>query len=120
MRFGNRGVTTLNPEYLHYDNSLKEVDIEIDETRTGVALSSVEPAADSFLIPPISERRVNVIAFRKPGKRNESDLLVCKKDISPRFSVDRLAQKIHVEFYKKEKYGDMILIDFSDRPYRVC
>jgi hypothetical protein len=82
---------------------LEEVDIEIDGARTRVAFGSVVSAANSFLIPPISGRRVNVIGFRKPGKRIESNLLVYKKDISPRFSVDRLAQKFRVEFYKKEK-----------------
>ena len=40
VRFGNRGVTTLSPEYFHYDNSLKEVDIEIDGTRTRVAIGN--------------------------------------------------------------------------------
>jgi hypothetical protein len=82
---------------------LEEVDIEIDGARTHVALDSVVSAAYSFLIPPISGRRVNVIGFRKPGKRIESNLLVYKKDISPRFSVDRLAQKFWIEFYKKKK-----------------
>jgi hypothetical protein len=72
---------------------LEEVDIEIDGVRTRVAFGSVVSAANSFLIPPIFERRVNVIGFPKPGKRIESNLLVYKKDISPRFSVDRLAQK---------------------------
>ncbi len=117
VRFGNRGVTTLNPEYFHYDDSLKEVEIEIDGARTHVALGSVVLASNSFLIPPISGRRVNVIGFRKPGKRNESGLLIHKKDISPRFSVDTLAQKFRVEFYQREKYSGMILIDFSDRSH---
>ena len=79
------------------------MDIEIDEARTRVALGSVVSAANSFLIPPISGGRVNVIGFRKPGKRIERNLFVYKKDISPRFSVDRLAQKFRVEFYKKRK-----------------
>ena len=117
VRFGNRSVTTLNPEYFHYDNSLNEVEIEIDGIESRIALGSVVPAANSFLILPIPGRRVNVIGFRKPGKRDESGLLIHKKEISSRFSVDEPAQKFRVEFYQRGKYSGMVLIDFSDKSH---
>ena len=55
-------------QYFHYDNSLDEMDIEIDGARTRVALGSVVSAANSFLIPRFYGRRVNVIGFREPGE----------------------------------------------------
>ena len=71
------------------------------------------------MIQPMPGRRVNVIGYRKSGKRNESGLLIHKKEISRKFSVDRQAEKYRVEFYRQEKYSGMIRIDFSgSRPFK--
>ena len=116
VRYGNRGFTTLKPEYFDYDNSLTEVPMEIDGVKLQVSIGSMVRVSRNFMIQPMHGRRVNVIGYRKPGQRNESGLLIHKKQISSRFSVDKQAEKFRVEFYKGERYSGMILIDFSNKP----
>ena len=115
VRYGNRGFTTLKPEYFDYDNTLSEVPMEIDGVNTQVPIGSMVKVNKNFMIQPMRGRRVNVIGYRKSGKRNESGLLIHKKQISSRFSVDKQAEKFRVEFYKGKKYSGMILIDFSNK-----
>lgn len=113
VRFGNRGITTLDPQYFEYDYSLAEIDIVIDGVEKRVVNGSIVAVNKQFMIQPIPGRRVNVIGYRKSGTRNESGLAINKEDIAPRFSVDRQAQKFRVEFYHGDKYSGMILLDFS-------
>ncbi len=115
VRYGNRGFTTLKPEYFDYDDSLSEIPIEIDGVKSRVLIGSMVTVRKNFKIQPMRGRRVNVIGYRKSGQRNESGLLIHKKQIISRFSVDMQAEKFRVEFYKEEKYSGMILIDFSDK-----
>jgi len=114
VRYGNRGFTILKPEYFDYDDSLSEIPIEIDGVKSQVPIGSMVTVSKNFKIQPMRGRRVNVIGYRKSGQRNESGLLIHKKQISSRFSVDKQAEKFRVEFYKGKKYSGMILIDFSD------
>jgi hypothetical protein len=115
VRYGNRGFTTLKPEYFDYDDSLSEILIEIDGVKSLVPIGSMVTVSKNFRIQPLRGRRVNVIGYRKSGQRNESGLLIHKKQISSRFSVDKQAEKFRVEFYKEKKYSGMILIDFSNK-----
>lgn len=116
VRFGNRGVTTLSPQYFDYDNSLDKIDIVVDGVNTRVANGSMVAVQKEFMIHPIPGRRVNVIGFRKPGTKNESGLLISKKQILARYSVDQQGHKFRVEFYQQDKYSGMILLDFSGKP----
>ena len=113
MRYGNRGVTTLSPQYFDYDNSLDEIPLVVDGRDARVPSGSVVAVSDSFEVRPIDGIRVNVIGFRKKGRRNESGLLIRRKEIAKRFSVDEQAEKFRVEFYRENNYSGMILIDFS-------
>ena len=113
VRFGNRSVTTLNPQYFDYDNSLGEIGIVIDGVETRVSNGSIVAVDKHFMIQPIPGRRVNVIGFRKSGTSNESGLLISKEEIVSRYSVDQQALKFRVEFYHEDKYSGMILLDFT-------
>ncbi len=116
VRYGNRGVTTLNPQFFDYDHSLAEIPMVIDGRDARVPSGTVVAVDNSFMIQPIDGMRVNVIGFRKSGRRNESGLLIRQADINKRFSVDQQAQRFRVEFYREDRYSGMILIDFSARP----
>ncbi len=113
VRYGNRGITTLSPQYFDYDNSLGEITMVVDGQDARVPSGSVVEVKDSFLINPIDGIRVNVIGYRKSGRRNESGLVIRRNEIAKRFSVDQQANRFRVEFYRQKKYSGMILIDFS-------
>lgn len=115
VRYGNRSVTTLKPEYFEYDYFLTDVGMIVDGVETRVAMGSMVAVEDQFLIQPIKDTRVNIIGYRKKGHRNESNLSVRRQEIARRFSLDKQAHKFRVEFYRDNKYSGMILLDFSGK-----
>ena len=114
VRYGNRSITLLNPEYFDYDESLTHAQFVIDGRTLRIPLGSIVNVTDHFIVTPIDGRRVNIIGFRFPGKKNESGILIQREKISSRFSVDKQAQRYRVEFYKGTKYSGMVLVNFSE------
>lgn len=112
VRYGNRGVTFLNPQHFIFDDSLQQAEFKIDGENRLVSLGTVVNVNESFSITPIKDHRVNIIGFKRSGHRNESGLSVRKHQILPRFSVDKQANKFRVEFYKGKKYSGMVLVNF--------
>jgi len=45
--------------------------------------------------------------------RNENGILVKRKNINSRFSIDKNKNIFRVEFYKGKKFSGMILVNFS-------
>ena len=116
VRYGNRSVTTLSPQYFEYDESLTQANFIVDGKPLTVPLGSVINVNEHFMVPPIDGRRVNVIGYKHPSKKNESGILVKRQEISPRFSVDKQAQRYRVEFYKGKEYSGMVLVNFQHTP----
>ncbi|VAX09829.1 hypothetical protein MNBD_GAMMA25-1292 [hydrothermal vent metagenome] len=113
VRYGNRHVTYLQPQYFEYDFSLEKVNITVDGLPQTVSLGSRVEVKKSIIIDPVSGYRANVIGFKKAGLRNESGVLIRREDISSRFSVDLDANLFRLEFYKDEKYCGMLLLNFK-------
>lgn len=58
--------------------------------------------------------RVNIIGYSKRGRVNENNLLVKRKQINSRFSIDRNERIFRIELYKGNKFNGMILVNFVD------
>ena len=114
VRYGNRHVTWLHPQYFTYDSSLEQVALEIDGQPRTVELGNRVRVRQSFKVDPLPGYRVNVIGFRRAGVKNEAGIAIRRQDIASRFSVDRAARLYRVEFYREDKYCGMLLLDFSD------
>jgi len=112
VRYGNRGVTFLDPQHFIFDDSLQQADFEIDGKNRLVPLGTVVDVNESFSVTPIKDHRVNIIGFKRTGYSNESGLSIRRHEILPRFSVDKQANKFRVEFYKGKKYSGMVLVNF--------
>ncbi|NOZ38130.1 MAG: deacylase [Gammaproteobacteria bacterium] len=113
VRYGNRHVTYLQPQYFDYDSSLEKVSIEVDGQMQMVALGSIVEINNSLLVDPLPGYRANIIGFKKPGLKNEVGVLIRRNDIASRFSVDRKARLFRLEFYKDNKYCGMLLLSFN-------
>ena len=113
VRYGNRSVTILSPEYFDYDESLTHAQLIVDGKRQLVQLGSMIDVYKNFSVEPLPGRRVNVIGYRHPNKRNEVGITIKKSQIAKRFSVDKQARRYRVEFYKGKKYSGMILVSFT-------
>ena len=113
VRYGNRHVTYLHPQYFEYDSSLEKVTLEVDGQPKTIELGSMVTVENNFFVDPVPGYRVNVIGYRKAGVENEAGLLIRRKDIASRFSIDRKAKLFRLEFYKDKKYCGMLLLNFN-------
>lgn len=113
VRYGNRSVSKLVPQFFDYDNSLSKVNVMIDGKAQDVELGTIQPVGRQFLIQPVEGYRVNVIGLSLKNKRDESGVMVTRAMIAKRFSVDKNARRFRVEFYQKDHYCGMLLVDFN-------
>lgn len=114
VRYGNRYVTSLNPQYFEYDYSLNYVYIEIDGENKKINIGDKIDVQKNFRVLASSDYRVNIIGYSKSGQANENGLLVKRKQIKSRFSIDKNENIFRIELYKDKKFSGMILVNFVD------
>lgn len=112
VRYGNRSVTQLHPQYFEYDDSLSSIKLWIDGELKEVALGTVVDVKNTFKIEPIEHYRANIIGYTRRGIEDESGIIVNRKQIIDRYSVDRESRKYRVELYQDKKYCGMVLVNF--------
>jgi hypothetical protein len=112
---GNRRMTHISPQYLNYDFSLDDVEMEIDGQMQTVAFGRMVRAENWFRVSQLDRHRVNIIGFTKENVTNESGLKVKKEQILPRFSIDKDGHIFRVEVYKGDDFTGMVLVDFGGR-----
>ena len=116
VRYGNRGVANLHPEFMEFDDSLKYIPVLVDDRYRLVRPGEKVMVRSNFMVIPQAEYRVNVIGFVRDGVDDESGVFVSYENFMPRFSIDRQAKKFRVEVYRGDKFSGMILADFTEQP----
>lgn len=114
VRYGNRYVTSLKPQYFDYDYSLNSLNIQVDGENRKINIGDKVNVEQSFRVLAEKDYRVNIIGYSNRGKVNENGLLVRRKQIIPRFSIDKNKRIFRVELYKGNKFSGMILVNFID------
>lgn len=112
VRYGNRYVTSLKPQYFDYDYSLDSLNIQIDGENRKINIGDKVNVEKNFRVLAEKDYRVNIIGYSKRGRVNENGLLVKRKQIMPRFSIDKNERIFRVELYKGNKFSGMILVNF--------
>ncbi|XGQ70872.1 M99 family carboxypeptidase catalytic domain-containing protein [Campylobacter hepaticus] len=98
IQYGNRFQTRLYPEYLEFSDAFNEVAFQADGREFVVPFGSKVKVKEKFLVPKMAHVRVNIIGF-ECGK-DESGMLVYKKDMQTRYSLDKAGKIYRVEFYE--------------------
>jgi hypothetical protein len=114
--YGNRRLTTLNPEYLDYEKNPSSVNIIIDGKKKKISFGSLIFVKNYFNVLPNNSIRVNVIGYVNKKHENESGLNIRQRYFLKRFSIDKDAKRFRVEFYdsnNKKKFLGMILVEFT-------
>lgn len=114
VRYGNRHVTSLKPQYFDYDYGLQSIRMQVDGVDKDISVGDKINVENNFRVLAGSDYRVNVIGYTKRGIVNENGLLIKKKQIKPRFSIDKNEKIFRVELYKGKKFSGMILVNFVD------
>ncbi len=112
---GNRRISYIHPQYFEYDKSIDRITMEVDGVKKEVKFGEVVNISNDFKVLLKKEYRANIIGFKKYKVGNEAGILVQRKDIKKRFSVDRDGNKFRVEVYKDKKFSGMIIVDFSEK-----
>lgn len=111
VKYGNRNVARLHPQYMDYDNSLKQVRFTADGAEMPVNIGEIVEVKKDFLVHKQDGYRVNVIGLVS-RKKSEDEITVNKSSLLRRFSLDQKRQIYRVEFYKENKFSGMILVKF--------
>ena len=114
VRYGNRSVTSLKAQYFDYDYELASIKMQIDGVNKDVNVGDKVNVEKSFRVLADNEYRVNIIGYTKHGILNENDILIKRKQIKPRFSIDKDEKIFRVELYKGDKFSGMILVNFVE------
>ncbi|MDH5443982.1 MAG: succinylglutamate desuccinylase/aspartoacylase family protein [Gammaproteobacteria bacterium] len=112
VRYGNRSVTQLHPQYFEYDDSLSTIKLWVDGELKDVPFGTVVDVKDAFKVEPLENYRTNIIGFARQNIKDDSGVIVKRKQISKRYSVDRASRKYRVELYREGKFCGMILVNF--------
>ena len=83
---------------MEFSDAFNEVMIELDNNKTQVSFGTKVRVKESFLVPKISGVRVNVIGF--DYSKDESDVLISKKNMQKPYSLDLAGKIYRVEFYE--------------------
>ena len=115
VRYGNRYVTSLNPQYFDYDYDLRSITMNVDGVKKTINIGDKVNVENSFRVLANNDYRVNIIGYTKHGVKNENDILIKRKSIKKKYSIDRNEKIFRVELYKGNKFSGMILVNFTDR-----
>lgn len=113
IHYGNRKLANLKPDYLEMEDLDNEIMMNIDGEDKMIKIGSIVNVDSSFEIKPIEDFRVNIIGFVKKGQKDESGINVQKEEILQKYSVDKNGSIFRVEFYKKDKFAGMVLVNFD-------
>ena len=113
IQYGNRRLSNLKADYLEYDDENKSVSFQIDGDLRDVKFGTLIDVQKSFLVKQHNNYRVNVIGFTNKSKI-ETNIRIQKFQIPNRFSIDKEGNIYRVEYYKKDKFAGMILINFKN------
>lgn len=117
LKYGNKLMTRLKPQFMDFDENLDSVNIEVDGAKIKAKVGSIIDVKNSFKITELShDYRVNVIGFVKPNDKskepNESEVNITLRSCIPNFSIDKKGKIYRAEFYKGKAFAGMILFRF--------
>jgi hypothetical protein len=110
LYIGNKKITTLQPQIFNIKQNNKNIVIIADGKSMNVEIGSSINIKKSFMVK--TKNRVNVIGFKDKNRINESGLLIYKKRLIKKYSIDKKGLKYRIELYEKRKFLGMIVVNF--------
>ncbi|MDE7173560.1 MAG: hypothetical protein K2N70_04350, partial [Helicobacter sp.] len=114
IKYGNRTMAWLLPDYFETDDTLESVQMILDDSPQHVTLGSIVRARQSFSVPKVADDvRVNIIGFSRRNLASEHDITIHKDQIESKFTLDKNGALVRVEFYRGQKFSGMVIVDFE-------
>ena len=111
---GNKKITTLKPQYFKMSNSCPKLyKIKADGKLISLPKASEFYINDDFKIIKGKNFRVNVIGYHSKNRKDESGILISRKDLGTRYAVDRTNTTYRIEFYNNDGFCSMLMVKFK-------
>lgn len=110
--YGNRRISRLKADYIPHSNKDTKIKLNVDSKDYEVDFGSKIKVNSDFLVYPLKDYRVNVIGYTNKDKL-ETNIAIDKSKMMRRFSIDKKGSIYRVEFYIKNKFAGMILVEFN-------
>jgi len=110
---GNKQITTLQPEFFEMATDCPQnFSVTVDGVKKTLPLTSTFLVKDDFSIAPIDGVRVNVIGY-STSDNIEVGKSIKKSDVAKRYSIDTKETMFRIEFYKKDRFCAMSIVQFQ-------
>ena len=110
--YGNRRLTKLVADYSEHINYTTAVPMKIDGVLKDIKFGDTVNVKKNFMVVDEKKFRVNVIGYTNKSKI-ETNKLISKDMFIKKYSVEKNGKLYRVEFYKKDKFAGMILVNFE-------
>lgn len=111
---GNQKVSSLTPSYTHKGLCPENITVITDGQEKKISFATdFFVTADFNVVNHDVNTRVNIIGYTQKGVSDESNRHISKKDLDPKYSVDRVSKCYRIEFYRKNDFCGMILVHFK-------
>ena len=110
--YGNRRLARLKADYMDHDDVQKDIKLNIDSEDKKINFGSIINVKKDFMVYPVKDYRINVIGYTNKSKK-ETDVLINYEKMLKNFSIDKKGLIYRIEFYTKNKFAGMILVDFT-------
>jgi hypothetical protein len=112
IHYGNSRIASLSPQFFHFDDSLSNVEVEVDGKLQEIKPGTIVNVDNNFTVLSKEGYRVNVIGYSN-AKKIETGVAIHKSEMPKRFSVDNKGTTYRVEVYKDKKFSGMFLVKFQ-------
>lgn len=119
IHFGNNRLAFLRPEYVAYDRSLKNIELQIDGQKTKVPFGTEVPVQKFFQVTPPPGYRANVIGYQQPGIKDDAGREISQRLLDSSYSIDNAGKIYRIEIYRRDKFCGMLLANFQPKPKSV-
>lgn len=111
---GNQKVSSLTPSYTYKGVYPEDITVIADGHEKKISFATdFFVTADFNVVNHDVNTRVNIIGYTQKGVSDESNRHISKKDLDPKYSVDRFSKCYRIEFYRKNNFCGMILVHFK-------
>mgnify|MGYP003957763587 CR=1 FL=1 len=110
--YGNRRISRLKADYIDMHNTEETVKLNIDSNDQNIKFGTTIKVDKDFMIYPIKDYRVNVIGYTHKEKI-ETNVAIEYNKMQQMYSIDKSGKTYRVEFYTKNKFAGMILVEFA-------
>ncbi len=114
INYGNRRLTSLQPQFLPYDTEAVTLTLVVDGKPQRVMLGQEVVVQQSFRVEEApAEYRVNLIGWNQTKLESEVGVTIEHKAIDSRFSLDQAGTLFRLEVYRQHQFSGMVTVRFG-------